>query len=114
MLQLLPLLSWSLLACGEEQDSGADPLCAVVPDSTWSSVEELECGLGPKGEVLCHWSLSFGADGSFGWQYSDVGESGTWTCADGTIHADTGGRVIAAELSDPTHLSWDGVAYTRD
>lgn len=114
MFHSLALFSLGLLACALGSDSGTAARCAALPDSTWFSIEELECGQGPKGVVLCHWTLAFDADGGFIWLYSDVGQAGTWTCADGTIYAHTLDLEIEAELSDATHLSWEDVAYKRD
>lgn len=97
-----------LVACA---GSGSDP-CDGIAGSSWQSVDELECGLTLDGTALCHWSLSFAADGTFSWQYSDIGDSGTWTCADGVITGDASGGPVEGTL-DGDALTWDDVAYEQ-
>ena len=105
---LLPTLLLLAPACDAEGS------CPYLPDTTWRSVEELECGLGPTGEALCHWSLRFDVDGTFDWMHSDYGTTGEWTCADGEITATSHGDTFSGTISDETHLSWDGVDYELD
>lgn len=50
-----------------------------------SRIDELECGLGSNGPVLCHWTLAFGVDGTFEWMYSDIGQSGSYNCDEGVM-----------------------------
>jgi hypothetical protein len=80
----------------------------------WMSLDPHECGLGPDGVVLCHWRLGF-TDTAWDWMHSDVGEFGTWTCADGAITgARSGGSGITGTLVDATHLTWDGLPYVPE
>lgn len=91
-----------------------DAVCEQIVGTTFSSVEELECGLGPKGVELCNWTIVFEENGDYLWQYSDVGQGGTYTCEDGVI---TVGNDPALEVSyDPASgiLTWDGVEYVAD
>jgi hypothetical protein len=80
----------------------------------WMSLDPHECGLGPDGVALCHWRLGF-TDTAWDWMHSDVGEFGTWTCADGAITgARSGGSGITGALVDATHLTWDGLPYVPE
>lgn len=104
--------------CGSGQpnvstDSQAsDPACAAVSGRTYESIEQYECGLSPDGPVLCSWTISF-TDDMFQWRYSDVGESGTYSCSEGVITAmATADRRYRGELdSSGELLTWEGVAY---
>jgi len=112
---------WLAVGCGievgtiepEERPQGCAPEpkpppigdCDVV--GTWRSVEEQEGGRGEDGPALCRWTIAFHPDGSFDWQYSDIAERGTWTCADGEITGSTG----QGSFFPPDELVWDGVDY---
>lgn len=102
-------------SCSGEQwlcvDEAALGACGFVLGRTFTSVEELECGLGPKGPALCNWSVAFAFDGTFMWMHSDVGEGGSYACADGTITISDGPMVEAAYDADADTLTWDGVQY---
>ncbi len=83
------------------------PFCEALERRGWQSRDELECGLGDMGVVLCNWRIDF-FRGRFDWSYSDVLESGDYTC--------TGDRVLSDRAEgqwDPMtrSLIWDGVAY---
>jgi hypothetical protein len=117
-------------ACGDDGGGGvtADallvdaefngaPACGLA--ELYLSDAEHECGLGPPGQPapMCRWRLEFGtgAADQFLWQYSDIGDSGTYSCVGGRLIARTaGGRDIEAEFSAGSpSLTWDGVPYTR-
>ena len=86
-----------------------DAVCEAIVGTTFASIEELECGLGPTGPVPCHWQIVFEEDGDYLWNYSDVGEGGTYTCADGVI--DTGIDHDIAYDATTGILTWDAVEY---
>lgn len=100
-------------ACSGEQWLCVDQAelgdCGFVVGRTFTSIEELECGLGPKGPELCNWSVAFAFDGTFMWMHSDVGEGGSYACADGTITI-TDGPMVDVEVNADI-LTWDGVQY---
>ncbi len=105
-------------ACGSLDwlcvDGLPDLVCAEVVGTTFSSVEELECGLGPKGVELCRWTVEFDESGGYLWMHSDLGEGGPYTCEGGAI---TVGNNPGLEASyDPRTgiLTWDGVDYVAD
>jgi hypothetical protein len=85
--------------------------CSAISGRTFASVEELECGLGPNGVALCHWHLTLSADGSWTWQHSDYGESGTWTCADGVVSGSGLSNYTGTYDLGTGTLSWDGHDY---
>lgn len=91
---------------------GDDP-CARLEQSTYASVKELECGLGPNGVELCRWSLSF-TSSEFTWQHSDVGETGSFACKDGAITASPlGGTSYTGTITADGTLPFEGEAYER-
>jgi hypothetical protein len=86
-----------------------DTVCEQIVGTTFLSVEQLECGLGPDGPVLCNWQITFEEDGDYLWMYSDVGDGGTYSCQGGNLF-------ISGENDldfDPATgiLTWDGVEY---
>ena len=91
---------------------GSANACDVVEGRTFLSVDERECGLTPDGPAMCHWRLQF-SDGEYSWSYSDVSESGTYTCDGDTLDASGGGGASyrGTVESDPDRLTWDGVTY---
>lgn len=85
--------------------------CEEIVGRTFTSIEQLECGITPDGVVLCNWSVDFRVDGEFIWMYSDIGEAGTYTCENGIITLTSGQDV--AQSYDPVTgvLTWDDVDY---
>jgi hypothetical protein len=69
--------------------------------------------LGPDGVVNCNWSIQFLA-GVFLWSYSDVGETGSYTCEGDTIMGVASGQRALQGFLDRTtdELTWDGVVYS--
>jgi hypothetical protein len=102
-------------ACGAYEwlcvEGLSDTFCNFIIGTTFSSVEELECGLGPDGPVLCHWQVTFEEDGDWLWQYSDVGEGGTYTCEGGTLVLSDPEIEFVVDLKVGA-LFWEGVEYT--
>lgn len=91
----------------------ANDACALVLDQSYSSQEQLECGLGPNGVALCNWTVGF--DGSqYTWSHSDVGEGGDYSCAGLDLLNVPEGEVIGSVSPDGAVLTWYGVAYDRD
>jgi hypothetical protein len=88
-----------------------DAICEQIVGTTFSSVEELECGLTPMGPQLCHWTVVFEEDGDYLWQYSDVGQGGTYTCEGGVISVDNDPDLEASYDPVTGILTWDGVEY---
>lgn len=86
--------------------------CDFLAFKLFESDDELECGLGPNGVELCHWTISFTED-NYEHQYSDIGEQGTYTCEGGVIKAIDGGQNPHGGTidADTGALVWDGVAY---
>ncbi|MDP2305388.1 MAG: hypothetical protein Q8P18_05130 [Pseudomonadota bacterium] len=113
----LPTLLLVACTASSDVDSGApegERDCGSgLWGETFSSLEELECGLGPDGPELCHWTLTFG-EGTYEWSYSDTGETGTVTC-------DAENKLTATSSGGTTHpgtfhrttgrVTWDGVVY---
>lgn len=88
-----------------------DTLCEQLPGTSFASVEELECGLGPDGPVLCHWQVTFAEDGEWAWQYSDVGQGGSYSCVGGNLNLDDPDIELSLDF-DAGMLLWEGVEYT--
>lgn len=92
--------------------SGGRDCGAGLWGETFSSLEELECGLGPDGPTLCHWTLTFG-DGTYEWSYSDIGEFGTVTCDENELVATSGGGDTHRGTFHRStgRVTWEGVTY---
>jgi hypothetical protein len=86
--------------------------CAFLVGRTFASDMKLECGLGPNGPEPCNWRISFTMTG-YDHQYSDVGESGDYTCQGGSIVGTAGDVQHAGTVDAETgKLVWDDIAYT--
>src|SRR5690606_6064044 len=98
---------------GSGGSSSESDACQIIDGETYSSVDELECGQGPGGPVYCNWSIEFLA-GVFLWNYSDVGETGSYTCDGDSVFGTAGQRELEGSLDGTTgELTWDGVVYSR-
>jgi len=101
---------------GLDESTVEQGACVMLEGRTFSSMNELECGLTPSGPATCHWqvTIDIGDTGSseFTWYYSDVGESGMLTCVDNVITATTASQVIPVGF-DPVsqQLEWAGETY---
>jgi hypothetical protein len=89
--------------------------CVALEGRRFTSINELECGLGPNGPTSCKWTLAFAPSdpiaSEFSWQYSDVGESGLASCNHATVKAN-GAREITGSFDALTQrLTWDGQVY---
>lgn len=87
--------------------------CDFLVGKTFGSDVEMECGLGPNGPEPCTWTITF-AESTYEHNYSDIQDSGTYTCADGVIAAMGGFDMAHAGTVDAEtgKLTWDDVAYT--
>jgi hypothetical protein len=80
---------------------------------TYRSVTEMECGRGPDGGSFCHWTITFAAT-TYSWRYSDVGESGSYTCVGNTVTGVrlSGPNTVTGQYDPATQtLTWNNVAY---
>jgi hypothetical protein len=95
----------------------ASARCAALEGTTFASLTEGECGLGPSGPTACTWHITFTANGdistSYSWQHSDVEESGEIQCDGSDITDVTTGsdRPRGTYDASTMHLVWDGVTY---
>lgn len=104
-------------ACGSIEwlcVEGLPDACEQIVGTTFSSIEELECGLTPDGPALCHWTLVFEEDGDYLWQHSDVGEGGTYTCEGGVITIENNPGLDVSYAVESGILTWDGVQYVAE
>jgi len=108
------------VGCSVEQLPPEDPsttartACTSLEGLTFRAVDPMECGLGPDGPELCHYTLEFRAHDTtrtgFAWSHSDVQEGGWVTCA--------GDAILDLDLRYEGHLDeqtmelvWDGGVY---
>ena len=108
------------VGCSVEQLPPEDPTatarsaCSALEGMTFRAVDPGECGLGPEGPALCHYTLQFQSHDAtrtgYVWRHSDVGEGGWVTCA--------GDAILDLELRYEGHLDdqsmelvWDGSVY---
>jgi hypothetical protein len=107
----------SFTKCSDENIQAVD-VCPDVAGRSFLSVgDQSDVGLGPDGVLLGHWGVSFDLSGKYYWSYSDVEESGDYTC-DGLDVLGQLGRFdevlweTAGEFDPETGiLIWDGVEY---
>jgi hypothetical protein len=117
----LPVVVGALLGCTNgmhdpstiEQQNGA---CFELEGRTFTSVNELECGLTPDGVSRCHWIVSFAtrdtATSDVSWSYSDIHETGRAECRGQAVVATTGGRTVHGTYDpDSGTLIWAGEHY---
>jgi hypothetical protein len=93
----------------EGEEFVPDTVCEQIVGTTFFSVDELECGLGPDGVELCNWQITFEADGEYIWMHSDVGEGGTYSCQGGNLFI-SGENDLDFDGATGI-LTWDGVEY---
>lgn len=97
-------------SCGPEYDA-----CRYLRGTTFYSLTEGECGLGPEGPVYCTWQIWFEDNGTFEFHSSDVIESGSYDCD---------GAMVTTGPSDASYqgsydfesgiLTWGGREYSTD
>lgn len=98
---------------GDGDGDGDADACDLVLGQSYSSQEELECGITPNGVVLCNWTIGF--DGSmYTWSFSDVGDSGDYTCAGLDLLSVPEGNVLGTVSPTGDVLDWQGHLYDRD
>ena len=84
--------------------------CAAIDQRLFLSLQLLECGLGPMGEVFCNWAIEFDA-GQYTWSYSDILQSGQYQC-EGAMITEVGGQGYSGEYDAASdRVTWDGVVY---
>ena len=84
-------------------------ICSDISSMAFSSNKKYEIGLGPDGEQMGYWGIDFDK-GTFTWSYSDVSQSGTYTCNNNTITATLPNQTIIATF-DNGILLWEGKTY---
>ena len=99
---------------GGSETGEPDAVCEQIVGTRFSSIEELECGLTPDGPALCHWSIVFEENGDYLWQYSDVGQGGTYTCEGGVITVENDPDLEVSYDLEAGILTWDGVQYVAE
>jgi hypothetical protein len=97
---------------GPHADGAQDsPLegCAALTGNRFASVSMLECGAGSS----CYWHVSFEVGGTFYWQHSDYGESGTYVCNGNDVTGNSNaGRTIPGRWTPASaRLTWGGQEY---
>lgn len=102
--QELPLTA----VCEDERCKTRDT-CAML-EGAYASDEELECGLGQDGIVLCPWSLTFKPGDTFDWLHSDYGDHGSYSCKDGRITTSNG---FTGEIREDGTVTFVDVTYHR-
>lgn len=115
-------LATCLAACSSAAKGGSDGgsdlsspgACAAITGKMFMSLSQGECGLASDGGlVLCHWHITFSDGGSFYWQHSDYGQTGTYTCDGDAVSGMTngGGTISGSWDSTRAQLIWDARAY---
>lgn len=87
--------------------------CNLISNSSFRSINQYEIGLGPNGPAMGYWGITF-RENKFEWGYSDVSESGTYTCKNNVLYAQAYNRSITAHYDGSKKiLTWDGVEYKK-
>lgn len=89
--------------------------CDQVEGQSFRSVTPGECGLTPTGVATCPWTISF-RDERFSWSYSDVQESGPYSCDDELIvgHPGLGDQAYEGRFDEDREiLIWQDREYRR-
>ena len=112
---VLGLFACALLSLGADDCDPQEQPCSLGDSGAFESIDERECGLGPDGVSYCHWQLTLMADSTFQWRWSDIGESGTWSCVGSDVEGiGSDGRLLVGTHDPATDLLiWDGVDYQR-
>lgn len=115
-----PTSSGSTGPAGTTSETGDDTgnedgNCMFVVGRTFLSVDEMECGLDPDTVGMCKWQVTFNADMTFSFVFSDVADGGPYTCKAGAIVGtgtidEYGGSVDA----NTGVLFWAGAMYLAE
>lgn len=105
-------LALGVLACGGEDESGSgENACDYIVGNNYSSVEDLECGVG---KSPCPWQLFFNSDMRYEYRHSDQVSYGDYSCKGLSIQRVTpsGGLSEAGTYEVETAtVTWGEVAY---
>ena len=106
------LLSWDGIVYLNESDAANVDACAAIDGNGFSGLEASEAGLGPEGATFSRAGISF-EGGDFHWSYSDVVETGSYTCAEGRIIATRVDGSAILGFYDPVMgtLTWERACY---
>jgi hypothetical protein len=104
------LLSFPTILADHGNDS--DGVCEEVYNERFRSINQYEVGPIPEGGVAYgYWWVIF-SDNTVEWAYSDIVETGTFTCENGIINASINNREIEASYDEGSEiLTWDGIEY---
>lgn len=106
------LLTWDGIVYLNETGAADLDVCAAIDGNNFSALEASEAGLGPEGATFARAGISF-EGGNFHWSYSDVVETGAYTCAEGRIIAtrSDGSAILVSYEPVMGLLTWDGARY---
>ena len=109
---LTGLLSWDGIVYVNESDATNVDACAAIDGNGFSGLEASEGGLGPRAATFSRAAISFDG-GTFRWSYSDVEETGSYTCTEGQIIATRFDGSAILGFYDPVTgtLTWDRAQY---
>lgn len=96
--------------------------CNLISNSSFRSINQYEVGRGPNGPAMGYWDVHFQkgttlsdyGKPTFQWSYSDVGETGTYTCRNNVLQVKFSDRSFTTRYDEIKEvLIWDGVEYKR-
>ena len=100
------------LNCAFNQCPDKDRACGIFSDAKFRSTDTYEKGLSPSGVVMGYWNIIFSGGEKVVWTYSDIVQSGSFTCDEGKIEANLGDLNVEAEYdANQEILIWDGIEY---
>ncbi len=101
-------------ACASTPEAAATPdPCDTLEGASFASAEFLPGGLSEPGRppIPMRWTIEF-RDGAFAWIYTDIAESGPYTCKDGVVQASSPAGDREGKL-EGDELLWQGKRYVR-
>ncbi len=90
--------------------------CSVINNSIFQSVEKREMGNSPSGQVMGYAMINLKdlKDGNVHWQYSDVEETGNYSCNNSVLEVKLSNRSIEARYDGNRDvLIWDALEYRK-
>ena len=113
-MRLLGVIVVGGCVAGAPTSTTPDRRCTSLEGTTFASLTEGECGLGPTGPTLCTWHVTFSAHDAtttaYSWQHSDYGQEGAVQCNGATV-TEVGGMLQGSYDPAAQRLVWDGVTY---
>ena len=99
----------------DEEENRMHHTCTFELPSRFTSIQELEIGLGLEGVILGNWSVKFNENETYEWNYSDITEFGNFYCNENSISYSSNEGVHQSVYDIQSEiLHWADVEYQLD